>query len=105
MEQLDATLFAKLAKEAKHRPGEFRAQDIANTAWAFATLGQADALLFTALAKGAQRRQQTALRRHRHQLRLWEHQTSRRAAAVEQRAAAVEQPRVDSHLLLPSRPV
>ena len=36
--------------------GNFNPQVLANTAWAFATLGQADAQLFTALAREAERR-------------------------------------------------
>ena len=35
---------------------DFNPQDLANTAWAFATLRQLDALLFTALARAAERR-------------------------------------------------
>ena len=35
--------------------GNFNPQDLANTAWAFATLGQLDAQLFTALAREAER--------------------------------------------------
>ena len=42
---------------AVHSVGEgSRAAMLANTAWAFATLGQPDARLFTALAKEAERR-------------------------------------------------
>ena len=36
--------------------GNFKPQELANTAWAFATVGQADAQLFTALAREGQRR-------------------------------------------------
>ena len=32
-------LFAAIAKEAKHSLDQFNAQDLANTAWAFATVG------------------------------------------------------------------
>ena len=35
--------------------GDFNPQDLANTAWAFATAGQKDASLFAALATAAQR--------------------------------------------------
>ena len=35
---------------------EFKAQHIANTAWAFATLGRLDKLLFAALARTAEQR-------------------------------------------------
>ena len=41
---------------AEQRVGEFNAQGLANTAWAFATAGQPDAQLFTALARTAERR-------------------------------------------------
>ena len=34
----------------------FNAQELANTAWAFATLGQLDTLLFVALARAAEPR-------------------------------------------------
>ena len=37
---LDVALLAALAREAKLRLSELSAQAIANTAWAFATLGQ-----------------------------------------------------------------
>ena len=36
--------------------GDFNAQGLANTAWAFATAGQSDALLFMTLARAAERR-------------------------------------------------
>ena len=36
--------------------GEFKVQNLANTAWAFATVGQLDALLFKALAREAEQR-------------------------------------------------
>ena len=36
--------------------GDFNAQDLANTAWAFATPGQLDARLFAVLARAAKRR-------------------------------------------------
>ena len=36
--------------------GDFNAQGLANTAWAFATAGQPDAQLFMALASVAERR-------------------------------------------------
>ena len=35
--------------------GDFDPQSLANTAWAFATAGQKDALMFSALATAAQR--------------------------------------------------
>ena len=40
-----------LARVAERRLGDFIAQGLANTAWAFATAGQLDAQLFTALAR------------------------------------------------------
>ena len=43
-----------LAREAEQRLGDFYPQNLANTAWAFATLGQADAQLFTLLAREAE---------------------------------------------------
>ena len=43
-----------LARVVEWRYGEFNAQDLANTAWAFATVGQQDEQLFKALARMAQ---------------------------------------------------
>ena len=45
-----------MARAAERRVGDFNAQNLANTAWAFAKLGQLDAQLFTALAREAERR-------------------------------------------------
>ena len=56
MGRRDATVFAVLAPAAEQRMGDFKPQELANTAWAFATLGQADARLFAALATEAERR-------------------------------------------------
>ena len=56
MGQADARLFTALAKEAERRVGDFNPQDLANTAWAFATLGHVDVQLFMALASEAERR-------------------------------------------------
>ena len=39
---------------AERRLDEFNAQSLANTAWAFATLGQQDEQLFQALARMAE---------------------------------------------------
>ena len=50
---MDALLFAALARAAERCMHEFNAQGLANTAWAFATLGQLDALMFVALARAA----------------------------------------------------
>ena len=49
-------LFAALAKVVNRRVDEFDPQALANTAWAFATSGQADVLLFLALTEAAERR-------------------------------------------------
>ena len=48
-------LFGAIAKEAKQCLDEFNAQGLANTAWAFATVGQKDDQLFKALARMAER--------------------------------------------------
>ena len=45
-----------MARAAERRLGDFSAQGLANTAWAFATTSQHDALLFAALARAAERR-------------------------------------------------
>ena len=49
-------LFIALARAAERRVSDFKPQNLANTAWAFATLGQSDAPLFAALARAAERR-------------------------------------------------
>ena len=49
-------LFAALAEQAKQRLGEFNAQELANTAWAFAKVGQLDEALFAELAMQAKQR-------------------------------------------------
>ena len=56
MGHADAQLFMVLAREADRRLGDLSLQNLANTAWAFATSGQADAQLFLALAREAERR-------------------------------------------------
>ena len=43
-----------LAREAERRVCDFNPQELANTAWAFATLGQVDAELFMTLAREAE---------------------------------------------------
>ena len=48
-------MFAVLARAVERRLGEFNAQSLANTAWAFATTDRLDALLFVALARAAER--------------------------------------------------
>ena len=47
------TLFAALTTVAEWRMVNFKIQNFANTAWAFAKAGQNDALLFAALATAA----------------------------------------------------
>ena len=54
--QLDAKLFTPLARPAEQRLSEFNPQELANTAWAFATVKQSDEKLFTALARAAEQR-------------------------------------------------
>ena len=49
--QTDAQLFTALAREAERHVGNANPQNLANTAWAFATLGQLDSRLFTLLAR------------------------------------------------------
>ena len=61
--QVDARLFAALAREAEWRMGDFKPRDLANIAWAFARVGQADARLFAALAKEAEQQLFAALAR------------------------------------------
>ena len=39
----DALLFKAMAEGAERRVGDFNAQNLANIAWAFATVGQLDA--------------------------------------------------------------
>ena len=45
-----------LARAAERRLGNFNVQNLANTAWAFATANQPDAQLFAASARTAERR-------------------------------------------------
>ena len=56
MGQWDEQLFMTLARASDQRVCDFDAQNLANTAWAFATAGQSDAQVFAALAKAAQLR-------------------------------------------------
>ena len=44
------------ARAAEQRLGGFNAQELVNTAWAFATAGQLDDALFEALARAAEPR-------------------------------------------------
>ena len=46
----------ELAKAAERRNGDFNAQDLANSAWAFAKASFPNAELFAVLAKAAGRR-------------------------------------------------
>ena len=54
--ELKGQLFSAVARAAERRVADFNAQDLANTAWAFATAGHKDAQLFSALARAAERR-------------------------------------------------
>ena len=55
-DELLSTLPSALATAAERRMGELSSQELANTAWAFATAGQEDASLFAASATAAQQR-------------------------------------------------
>ena len=46
--------YRSLARTAEWRLGDFNVQDLANTAWAFATANQPDTQLFAALARTAE---------------------------------------------------
>ena len=48
-------LMTALARSIERRVGDCNAQELANTAWAFAKVGQLDAVLFAALARAAER--------------------------------------------------
>ena len=50
------SVFELFATAAQRRTGDFNAQGLANTAWAFATAGVPHAELFEVLAKAAERR-------------------------------------------------
>ena len=52
--QQDEQIFKTLARMAEQRLGQFEAQGLACTAWAFATVGQQDEQLFKALARIAE---------------------------------------------------
>ena len=56
MGQQDEQLFKAVAEMAERHLDQFNAQDLANTAWAFATVGQRDEQLFKSLAKMEERR-------------------------------------------------
>ena len=52
----DEKLFSALARGAERRLREFNAQELANTAWAFATMSQVDGRLITMLPFAAEQR-------------------------------------------------
>ena len=54
MGQSDALLFITLARVAELRVDNLNPQDLANIAWAFATVGLPDALLLMVLARVAE---------------------------------------------------
>ena len=54
--KLIGTILAAVATAAEQHMNDFNLQNIANTAWAFATAGQNDASLFAALATAAKPR-------------------------------------------------
>ena len=56
MNQSDEKLFTASARAAEQRMSEFNAQELANTAWAFATANHRDEKPFTALAIAVERR-------------------------------------------------
>ena len=56
MNQSDEKLFAALAREAEQRLSEFNAQNLANTAWAFATVNRSHEKLLTGVAREVERR-------------------------------------------------
>ena len=56
MGQQEEQLLKAVAKMAERRLDQFNAQELANTAWAFATVGQQDEQLFTTSAKMAGQR-------------------------------------------------
>ena len=56
MGQVDAQLLTALAREAERRLDDFNPQELANTAWSFATASHQDAQLFAALARVAELR-------------------------------------------------
>ena len=56
MNYRDEHIFAALAIAAERQPSEFNPQEVANTAWAFATVNYGDEKLITVLAITAERR-------------------------------------------------
>ena len=55
-DDLQVMVFTALATAAERHVDDFNAQELANTAWAFATASHVDAELFTALARAVQQR-------------------------------------------------
>ena len=55
MGRKEEQLFTALAVVAERRMRDFNSQALANTAWAFATVGHKEERLFTALAAAAER--------------------------------------------------
>ena len=56
MNLLEELLFKEMAREAERRVSEFNAQELANTAWAFAAVNLLDKKLFRTLVREAGRR-------------------------------------------------
>ena len=56
MKYRDEKLFAALARVTERRLSHFKPQEVANTAWAFATVNYLDEKLFAVLARAAERR-------------------------------------------------
>ena len=52
--QLDGLLFIALARTVERHLGEFKPQELANTAWAFAMVAQQDTQLVRVLARTAE---------------------------------------------------
>ena len=55
-ESAGCKLLTALARAAERHLGDFKVQELANAAWAFATANQSDAQLFAALARAVQLR-------------------------------------------------
>ena len=56
MNHQEEALFAALARAAEWRLSKIKPQELANTAWAFATVNHRDEQLFAALARAAELR-------------------------------------------------
>ena len=55
MSHRDEKIFTALARAAERRLSEFNSRNVANKAWAFATVSHRDEKLFAALARAAER--------------------------------------------------